>query len=67
MREKKTAKQLTEEANRLQREVDAMDEHSAKAFAEGTMTPSEREVHRQSRNKLAAQIKLKRDQAKARP
>ncbi len=66
MREKKTAKQLTEEANRLERDINAMDEHSARAFLDDTMTPEEREIHRRSRNKLAALARKKRDQAKER-
>ena len=66
MKHKKTARELIGEANQLDKQVKAMDDHGAKSFADDSMTDAQREVHRKARNKLNAQANLKRRQAEGR-
>lgn len=66
MKQKKTSKLLKEEANKMDREVAALDEHYAKSVMGGSVSDADLEVQRVSRNKLSAQANLKRKQAEER-
>ncbi len=66
MRHKKTARELIEEANEIDRQVAAMDEHRNNSLQGFTSTGQELRELVRSRNRLATQANLKRRQAKER-
>lgn len=63
MRQKKTSRQLIEEANELDRQVAAMDGHRSGSFQGMTSTGAELAALRRSRDRLAASAAMKRRQA----
>lgn len=63
MMHKKTSRELLEEANELDRQVAAMDEHRSRSFQGMTSTGAELAALKRSRDRLAASAALKRRQA----